>query len=258
MPRVISIVNQKGGVGKTTTAVNLAAYLAHHGKFVLLVDLDPQGNASSGIGIDYKNVAKGIYHPLTGQASFKEVVMPTQVDGLHVAPSTVDLAGARIELVDMETREFKLHESLLEVKHDYDYVIIDCPPSLCLLTVNGLVASEEVLIPVQTEYYALEGLGQLLQTIDLVQQNLKPSLTILGAVMTMYDDRNRLTQDIFHELYQYFPNKIFRTVIPRNVKLAEAPSFGQSILHYDKRSPGGKAYEKLAREVMEHEYINNQ
>jgi len=253
MPRVISIVNQKGGVGKTTTAVNLAAYLAHHGKFVLLVDLDPQGNASSGVGIDYKKITRGVYHPLTLQTPFKEIVIPTQVDGLHVAPSTIDLAGARVELVDMETREFKLHESLLEIRHDYDYIIIDCPPSLCLLTVNGLVASEEVLIPVQTEYYALEGLGQLLQTIELVQTNLKPNLKILGALMTMYDDRNRLTHDVFHELYQYFPNKIFRTVIPRNVKLAEAPSFGKSILHYDRKSPGGKAYDKLAREVMEQE-----
>lgn len=253
MPRVISIVNQKGGVGKTTTAVNLAAYLAHLGKFVLLVDLDPQGNASSGIGVDYKNIEKGVYHPLTMQAPFKEVIKPTEVDGLRVAPSTIDLAGARVELVAMETREFKLHEAMLEVRNDYDYIIIDCPPSLCLLTVNGLVASEEVLIPVQTEYYALEGLGQLLETIRLVQSNLKPDLKILGAVMTMYDDRNRLTQEIFHELYQYFPNKIFRTVIPRNIKLAEAPSFGKSILHYDRKSPGGKAYERLAREVMEQE-----
>lgn len=253
MPRVISIVNQKGGVGKTTTAVNLAAYLAHLGKFVLLIDLDPQGNASSGIGIDYKTIEKGIYHPLIMRTSFKEIVRPTSVDGLSVAPATVDLAGARVELVDLETREFKLHEALLEIRNDYDYILIDCPPSLCLLTVNGIVASEEVLIPVQTEYYALEGLGQLLQTIDLVRANLKPDLSVLGAVMTMYDDRNRLTQEIFHELYQYFPNKIFRTVIPRNVKLAEAPGFGKSILHYDRKSPGGKAYERLAREVIEQE-----
>ena len=154
MPRIISIVNQKGGVGKTTTAINLAAYLAHLGKFVLLVDLDPQGNASSGIGIDYKKIGRGVYHPLVTSVSFKEVIMPSEIDGLQVAPATVDLAGARIELVDLETREFKLHEALVEVRNDYDYIIIDCPPSLCLLTVNGLVASEEALIPVQTEYYA--------------------------------------------------------------------------------------------------------
>lgn len=251
MPRIISIVNQKGGVGKTTTAINLAAYLAHLGKFVLLVDLDPQGNASSGIGIDYKKIERGVYHPLIGNISLKEVIVPSQVDGLRIAPATVDLAGARVELVDLETREFKLHEALFEVRSDYDYIIIDCPPSLCLLTINGLVASDEVLIPVQTEYYALEGLSQLLHTINLIQGNLKPDLTVLGAVMTMYDDRNKLSADIFHELYRYFPNKIFRTVIPRNVKLAEAPSFGKSILHYDRKSPGGKAYERLAREILD-------
>lgn len=255
MPRVISIVNQKGGVGKTTTAVNLAAYLAHHGKFVLLVDLDPQGNASSGVGINYKNIAKGVYHPLMTGVTIKEVVTPTDIDGLKVAPATVDLAGARVELVDLETREFKLHEAILEVRHDYDYIIIDCPPSLCLLTVNGLVASEEVLIPVQTEYYALEGLSQLLNTIELVQKNLKPDLKILGAVMTMYDDRNKLSQDVFYELYKFFPDKIFRSVIPRNIKLAEAPSFGKSILQYAKKSPGGKAYNRLAREIIEQENI---
>jgi len=253
MPRIISIVNQKGGVGKTTTAINLAAYLAKHGKFVLLIDLDPQGNASSGLGIDYKKIGKGVYHPLTLQAPFSEVITNTNVDGLRVAPSTVDLAGARIELVDMETREFKLQEALLEVKNEYDYILIDCPPSLCLLTVNGLVASEEMLIPVQTEYYALEGLGQLLKTVELVQESLKPDLKILGAVMTMYDDRNKLSQDVFNELYKYFPDKIFRSVIPRNIKLAEAPSYGKSILHYSKRSPGGKAYDRLAREIIEQE-----
>ncbi len=253
MSRIISIVNQKGGVGKTTTAVNVAAYLAHHGKFVLLVDLDPQGNASSGLGIDYRTIPRGIYHPIVEGEPIRSIVTQTEIDSLQVAPANPDLAGARVELVDMETREFRLHDSLLEVRNDYDYVIIDCPPSLCLLTVNGLVASDEALIPVQTEYYALEGLSQLLHTIQLVQNNLKPTLKITGAVMTMYDDRNRLSQDIFHELYQYFPNQIFRTVIPRNVKLAEAPSFGKSILHYDKRSPGGKAYERLAREIISQE-----
>lgn len=253
MPRIIAIVNQKGGVGKTTTAVNVAAYLAHLGKFVLLVDLDPQGNASSGIGVDYKSVDQGVYHPLVSDVSLKEVVVPTSVDGLRVAPATVDLAGARVELVELETREFRLHNAMLEVRHDYDYIIIDCPPSLCLLTVNGLVAADEALIPVQTEYYALEGLSQLLETIDLVQRNLKPDLKVLGAVMTMYDERSRLSKEVFNQLYQFFPNKIFRTVIPRNVQLAEAPSYGKSILHYDRRSPGGKAYERLAREIIDQE-----
>ena len=255
MPRVIAIVNQKGGVGKTTTAVNVAAYLAHLGKFVLLIDLDPQGNASSGIGINYRSINRGIYHPLVNDVSIREVIHSTSVDGLRVVPATVDLAGARVELVDLETREFRLHDAILEIRHDYDYIIIDCPPSLCLLTVNGLVAADEALIPVQTEYYALEGLSQLLETIDLVRQNLKPGLQILGAVMTMYDERSRLSKDVFNQLYQFFPNKIFRTVIPRNVQLAEAPSYGQSILHYDRRSSGGKAYERLAREIIEHEII---
>lgn len=253
MPRVISIVNQKGGVGKTTTAVNLATYLAHLGKFVLLVDLDPQGNASSGLGIDYRNLDKGIYQPIIANHSIREVIVPSNVEGLKIAPATIDLAGARVELVDHETREFKLYESLLEIRNEYDYIIIDCPPSLCLLTINGLVAAEEALIPVQTEYYALEGLSQLLETIKLVQASLKPNLKILGALMTMYDDRVKLSQEVFDELYKYFPDKIFRTVVPRNVKLAEAPSFGKSILHYDKKSPGGKAYERLAKEIINQE-----
>lgn len=250
MPHIISIVNQKGGVGKTTTAINLAAYLAKLGKSVLLVDMDPQGNASSGLGVKYKEIEKGIYHPLILDHPIKDVIHPTDVDGLRVAPSTIDLAGARVELVELERREHKLHNAIQEVKHEYDYIIIDCPPSLCLLTVNGLVASQEVLIPVQTEYYALEGLGQLMETISLVKENLKPELEILGALMTMYDERNKLSNAVFLELYQYFPNKIFRTVIPRNVKLAEAPSYGKSILHYDRKSPGGKAYERLANEIL--------
>ncbi len=254
MPRIISIVNQKGGVGKTTTAVNLAAYLAHHGKFVLLVDLDPQGNASSGLGVDYQSIENGVYNPLISDIAFNEVIVPSSVEGLKIAPATADLAGARVELVDLEKREFRLHDAILEVRNDYDYILIDCPPSLCLLTINGLVASDEALIPVQTEYYALEGLSQLLNTVDLVKNNLKPELNVLGAVMTMYDDRNKLSREVFDELYKYFPNKIFRTVIPRNVKLAEAPSFGKSILHYDKRSPGSKAYKRLASEIIEQEY----
>ncbi|MCH7492057.1 ParA family protein [Patescibacteria group bacterium] len=252
MSKVISIVNQKGGVGKTTTAVNLATYLARLGNSVLLIDLDPQGNASSGIGVNYRQVNKGIYHPLISDVPLKEVVVPTQVDGLSLAPASIDLAGARVELVDMETREFQLHNAILEIRHGYDYIIIDCPPSLCLLTLNGLVASDDVLIPVQTEYYALEGLGQLLETIELVRNNLKPELNILGAVMTMYDERNQLSNEVFKELYRYFPNKIFRTVVPRNVKLAEAPSFGKSIYDYAKKSPGAKAYERLAKEIIAH------
>ncbi|MFA5134305.1 MAG: AAA family ATPase [Patescibacteria group bacterium] len=253
MPRVISIVNQKGGVGKTTTAINLASYLAHHGKFVLLVDLDPQGNASSGIGIDRRMVNGGVYESLISGTSIHEVTVPTDVDGLKAVPSSADLAGARVELVGVERREYRLHDAILEVRNDYDYIIIDNPPSLCLLTINGLVAADEVLVPVQTEYYALEGLGQLLNTINLVRENLKPNIRIAGAVMTMYDDRTKLSRDIFEELYRYFPDNIYRTVIPRNIKLAEAPSFGKSILHYDRRSPGGKAYKRLAREMIDQE-----
>lgn len=253
MPRVISLVNQKGGVGKTTTAVNLGACLAKLGRFVLLVDIDPQGNASSGLGIDYKRIQKGVYETIIKQASFKEITHNTGIEGYQVAPSTISLAGANVELVPLEKREHKLHESLLEVKHDFDYVIIDCPPSLGLLTVNGLVASDEVLIPVQCEYYALEGLGQLLHTVQLVKDNLKPELSILGAVLTMYDRRYQLSNEVMNELYKFFPNKIFRSVIPRNIRLAEAPSFGEPIIKYDPKSKGAKAYERLALEILETE-----
>lgn len=256
MGKIISIVNQKGGVGKTTTAVNLGAYLAYLGKEVLLVDIDPQANATSGIGIDHKNIPHGIYDSLIGQKPIFHVIKRTLQDGLKVAPSTISLAGAGIELVDVENREYRLQNILDAIKHEYDYVIIDGPPSLGLLTVNSLVAADEVLIPIQSEYYALEGLSQLLETIGLVQNNLKPELGIMGAVITMFDKRNRLSGLVMDELYKYFPNRVFRTIIPRSVRLAEAPSYGRSILHYDPKSKGGKAYGRLARELVSLEDTN--
>lgn len=250
MGLIISIVNQKGGVGKTTTAVNLSAYLAQLGKHVLLVDTDPQANATSGLGIDHKNLEHGVYEALVGLKDISAVLKRTIQDRLTVAPSTMALAGAGIELVNIENREHRLSAILEKVRDDYDYIIIDGPPSLGLLTINSLVAADEILIPVQSEYYALEGLGQLLHTIGLVQNHLKPALGIMGAVITMYDKRNRLSESVMNELYQYFPNRIFRSVIPRSVKLAESPSYGRSILHYDPSSKGGRAYEKLAIEVI--------
>lgn len=249
MSRIISVVNQKGGVGKTTTAINLASYLASLGRRVLLVDLDPQANATSGLGIDYNNAPIGLYEVLMGPQGMREAALPGPHSNLYVVPGSQNLAGANIELVGHPEREFRLHNELLNVKNDYDYIIIDSPPSLGLLTINGLVAANEILIPVQCEYFALEGLGQLLNTINLIREHIKPDINILGAVMTMYDERNKLTRDIFDELYRYFPHKIFRTVIPRNAKLAEAPSFGQPILHYDPMSGGAKAYARLAREI---------
>ncbi len=253
MARIISIVNQKGGVGKTTTALNLAAYLAELGKFVLLVDLDPQANATSGIGIDPQGLEQGIYEAILGNASVRDIVQPTAHQGMHVAPATTALAGLNIELVNMERREFALRDALLAIRNDYDFILIDCPPTLGLITLNGIVAGDEILIPVQAEYYALEGLGQLLETVQLVKERLRPEVGVLGAVITMYDARTKLSDDVLHELYKYFPNNIFRSVIPRNVRLAEAPSYGRSIAHFDAQSKGAKAYERLAQEILERE-----
>lgn len=251
MSRIISIVNQKGGVGKTTTAINLGAYLSKLGKFVLLVDMDPQANASSGLGIDHKNLEKGIYEVLAEQARFKDIIQKTNHQGYKIAPATQSLAGATVELVNLEDREYRLHNSMYEIRNDFDYIIIDCPPSLGLLTINALVAAEEILIPIQSEYYALEGLGQLLNTLTLVKENLKPELKILGAVVTMFDKRNKLSQQVYDEVTNHFPYRIFSSIIPRNVRLTEAPSYGQSILDYDPASKGAKAYAALAQEILD-------
>ena len=253
MAQIISVVNQKGGVGKTTTAVNLGAYLAALGKFVLLLDLDPQANATSGLGVDKNSLAKGVYELLIGEVSAREVIVQTRIEGFRLIPSTPSLAGATIELVGLERREFRLADAMLEVRNDFDFILIDCPPSLGLLTVNGLTAADQVLIPVQAEYYALEGLGALTETISLVRDNLKPNLEVMGAVITMFDKRNSLSDAVMRDLYQYFKSRIFRSVIPRNVRLAEAPSHGLTILEYDPQSTGGKAYERLAREVLGYE-----
>ena len=253
MGRIISVVNQKGGVGKTTTAINLGAYLAELGKFVLIVDLDPQANATSGIGLDHRALDRGLYEAMIGMANIRDIVQPTAHETLRIAPATGSLAGLNVELVSMPRREFKLYDALLEIRNDYDYILIDCPPTPGLITLNGLVASDEILIPVQAEYFALEGLGQLLETVGLVKERIRPEVDILGAVLTMYDSRNKLSNDVLQELYKYFPNNIFRSVIPRSVRLAEAPSFGRSILAFDASSKGAKAYERLAREIVDSE-----
>ncbi len=255
MAHIISVVNQKGGVGKTTTSVNLGAYLAHLGKFVLIVDLDPQANASSAFGINYRELTGGTYEGMIGTQRVKDLIRPTEHQGLKILPASESLAGAAVELVNEMAREHKLHQALLEVRNDFDYILIDNPPSLGLLTVNGLVAADSVLIPVQAEYFALEGLGQLLGTIDLVKQSLKPELNVMGAVITMFDPRTKLSQEVFAELYRYFPDTIYRSVIPRSVRLAEAPSFGKSILAYDPTSKAAKAYERLAREFLYREEL---
>ena len=250
MAKIISLVNQKGGVGKTTTAINLATYLAANGKNVLLVDLDPQSNASSGLGIDVYNLEKNLYHSLILDEHPKKVIMKTNTFGHDVIPASQDLAGAAIELTDVENREYRLYSVLRKVRNEYDYIIIDSPPSLGLLTINGLVASDEVIVPVQTEYFALEGLGQLLSTIDLVQENLQPKLQLGGIVMTMFDRRNRLARQVVKEVKKHFEGKVFDAVIPRTVRLAEAPSYGKSILQFDKFSKGANAYRQLALEVI--------
>lgn len=249
--KVVAIANQKGGVGKTTTSVNLAACLADAGCRVLLLDMDPQGNASSGLGIDRKTVEFSTYHVLVGLADVATASIPTQYENLWLLPSNTDLAGAEVELVDHETREFRLREALEKSTLDVDFVILDCPPSLGLLTLNALVASSTVLMPVQTEYYALEGMGQLLHTVELVHEHLNPSLAVEGILLTMYDSRTNLSEQVAHEVVSHFGNLVFKTVIPRNVRLSEAPSYGQAIITYDDQSRGARQYRTLAREFLD-------
>jgi chromosome partitioning protein len=250
MAVVLCVANQKGGVGKTATAVNVCAYLAALGKKVLLVDLDPQANATSGVGVDPRKVAFSVYHTLYGKIPTAEVIKKTALFGYDLLPSSFDLAGATIELVNMKNREFRLNDALVSVRHAYDYIVIDSPPSLGLLTVNGLVAADAVLIPVQCEYYALEGLAQLLQTIELIGSNLGKKLDILGAVLTMYDQRNKLARDVAKEVRRNFPGYVFDAVIPRNVEIAEAPGHGKTIFQFNPASAGANAYRQLAEEVI--------
>lgn len=250
MARIISIVNQKGGVGKTTTAINTAVALASHGRRVLVVDLDPQANATSGLGIDYRNVQHGVYEALAGEVRLVDAIRPSGRARVDLLPATPNLAGATVELVTVDRREFRLADALQEVADDYDVMIIDCPPTLGLLTVNALTAADEVLIPVQCEYYSLNGLDQLLDTIHLVRENLKPDLRVLGLVLTMYDEANPLSLAVFHGIYEHAPYRVFRSVVPRNYQLAEAPSFGRSIFEHNADSHGARAYRRLAREIL--------
>lgn len=247
---VVALVNQKGGVGKSTTAVNLGAYLVTHGKKILLIDMDPQANATTGLGFRPENIEKNIYDVISGKTLLQNAIIKTSLLGYDVVPATQDLAGATVELVEATEREFKFYNAIKNVKNDYDYILIDCPPSLGLLTVNSLTAADKIIVPIQCEYYALEGLSQLLNSIELIQTNLKEDLKIMGAVLTMYDKRNQLAHQVEKEVRRHFPGYVFDAVIPRNVALAEAPSFGKTILQYAPDSAGARAYNYLAREMI--------
>jgi chromosome partitioning protein len=249
LPRVMAIANQKGGVGKTTTTINLGACLAELGLRTLIIDLDPQGNASTGLGIENRGLQTSMYHVLMHEEPLENCVEPTDVKHLFVAPASLDLAGAEIELVPAFSREGRLRRAIDDVIDGYDYVLIDCPPSLGLLTVNGLTAAQEVLVPIQCEYYALEGLGQLLRNVDLVKRNLNPQLDVSTIVCVMYDARTKLADQVVNEVREHFGEKVVRTVVPRSVRLSEAPSFGQPIIIFDPRSRGALAYRDLAQEV---------
>jgi chromosome partitioning protein len=247
--RIIAFCNQKGGVGKTTSALNVAACLAQKGYKTLLVDMDPQGNAGSGLGINKYRVEKSVYHAIIGETALTNVIRKTDYENLYIVPANRDLIGAEVELVQVLARETKLKTALQSVQTAFDYCIIDCPPSLNLLSINALTAANDVIIPVQTEYYALEGISELVNTLELVQNSINPNLQILGIILTMYDSRNNLANQVVDEVKSYFKEKVFQTIVPRNVKLSESPSHGQPIYIYDPKSKGAEAYQDLVDEI---------
>lgn len=251
MSKIIAIANQKGGVGKTTTAINVAASLAALEKKTLIVDADPQANSASGIGVNPRSIETSIYECMVDGADIKHAILETEIDYLHLIPSNIDLVGAEVEMINLENREEKMREALIPIKNDYDYIIIDCSPSLGLITVNAMTAADTVIIPVQCEYFALEGLGKLLNTIKIIQSRLNPELEIEGILLTMYDVRLRLSNQVVEEVRQHFQDIVFDTIIPRNVRLSEAPSFGKPVLAHDADSTGAISYLNLAREIIE-------
>lgn len=249
--KIISIFNQKGGVGKTTTNINLCSYLALKGYKVLTIDIDPQGNTTSGLGIDKKDIEKSIYNVITEDISLQEVIMQSPlIENLYIVPSTLELAGGEVEIIDLENREMILKNKIKKMTEKYDYIFIDCPPSLGLLSINSLCTSDSVLIPIQAEFYALEGVGQLVNTIQLVKKSLNKSIDVEGVVMTMFDNRTKLSSEVSNEVNKYFKNKVYKTTIPRNIRLAEAPSFGLPILLFDDKCKGAECYANLAEEFL--------